>query len=284
MRQVKIIVTNQKGGVGKSTIAANLAGYFSTQHQKKISFIDLDRQASGANLINKFHDQNIQAHKKGLLYKQSTSWSLIEAREALRAHSSNADIVIVDLTWTFGLPYDFLLDFDLIIIPSSDSTLEVASSEIFVLEYIQKNIDTLRASQQSIVVVPSRIDPSHGDAPKFGGLDFWATCSIAPPIYRIPNINSYYEEGFLCSSTDPVIAENFLDFGKFVYEKIQGLTNLIVPVRSTVPKSGTTYRADVITRKIPTEPLKISETIRDKEISKDKEAFSLIPYFLRRGK
>jgi hypothetical protein len=284
MRQVKIIVTNQKGGVGKSTIAANLAGYFSTQHQKKISFIDLDRQASGANLINKFHDQNIWAHKKGLLYKQSASWSLMEARESLRAHSSGADIIIVDLTWTFGLPYDFLLDFDLIITPSSDSTLEVASSEIFILEYIQKNIDKLRLGQQSIIVVPSRIDPSHGDAPKFGGLDFWASCSIAPPIYRIPNINSYYEEGFLCCSSDPVIAENFLDFGKFVYEKIQDMNNLIVPTKSIPQKSTTTYRADVIVKKIPTEPLKFSEATKDKEILKDKEAFSFIPYFLRRWK
>ena len=53
MKQVKIIITNQKGGVGKSTIASNLAGYFSAHHHKKISFIDFDRQASGATLIKK---------------------------------------------------------------------------------------------------------------------------------------------------------------------------------------------------------------------------------------
>ena len=71
MKQVKIIITNQKGGVGKSTIASNLAGYFSAHHHKKISFIDFDRQASGATLIKKIHDPNIGVYKKELFLNKA---------------------------------------------------------------------------------------------------------------------------------------------------------------------------------------------------------------------
>lgn len=41
-----ITVMNFKGGVGKTTISANLAASFSIQHQKKVLLIDLDYQGS----------------------------------------------------------------------------------------------------------------------------------------------------------------------------------------------------------------------------------------------
>jgi len=289
MRQVKIIITNQKGGVGKSTIASNLAGYFSTLHQKKISFIDYDRQGSGATLIKKIHDQNIQVYKKELFFKQGSNWSLIEAKQALNTYSSGVDIVIADLTWTFGLPYDFLLGFDLIIVPSSDTSLEVASTEIFILEYFQKNMDKLRSINQSIIVVPSRIDPSHSEVPKFSGLDFLTSCSIAPPIYRIPSIDRYYEEGFLCASADPVIAENFLNLGKFVHDRLEFMSSLIVPAHRFHSKPASQYQPKDSIQKILTEPSTIlgntqSNQIPKKiEIPKERE-FSYIPNFLRRKK
>lgn len=288
MKQVKIIITNQKGGVGKSTIASNLAGYFSAHHHKKISFIDFDRQASGATLIKKIHDPNIGVYKKELFFKQGSNWSLIEARQALNTYSVGVDIVIADLTWTFGLPYDFLLDFDLIVVPSSDTSLEVASTEIFVLEYIQKNMDKLRLINQALVVVPSRIDPSQSEIPKFSGLDFLTNCSVSPPIYRIPGIDRYYEEGFLCSSADPVIAENFLNLGNFIYEKLESLSTLFVPSKKITPNLLTKHPINRTASKIIEQPktlvsTRANQTQPQSQASPSKE-FSFIPKFLRRGK
>jgi len=71
MPQIKILVTNQKGGVGKSTLSANLAGYLSLEKALSISFIDFDKQSTSYNLIKKYSDHHIELHKAGLIYQQN---------------------------------------------------------------------------------------------------------------------------------------------------------------------------------------------------------------------
>ena len=59
---IKILVTNQKGGVGKSTIAANLAAYLALQQGIEVSLIDFDRQASSSRWTKKAPDLGIRVH------------------------------------------------------------------------------------------------------------------------------------------------------------------------------------------------------------------------------
>ena len=221
MPQIKILVTNQKGGVGKSTLSANLAGYLSLEKALSISFIDFDKQSTSYNLIKKYSDHHIELHKAGLIYQQNSNLTLLEARSIMRTRSGQSDIVIADLTWTFGLPDTFLLDFDIVIVPSSNSVVEVASTEIFLLEFYQKNSIKFNQKRQYVIVTPSRIDADNITNLDFDGLRFIETCSVGPVVYRIPHINEFITKGFLCRSDNPVVSENFLEFGDFVHQKIE---------------------------------------------------------------
>ena len=46
-----LVVNNEKGGVGKSTIAVHLAWYFA-EHRKRVLFIDLDPQSNGTTTLS----------------------------------------------------------------------------------------------------------------------------------------------------------------------------------------------------------------------------------------
>ena len=46
-----ITLFNNKGGVGKTTLAVNMASFFSSHYQKKILFLDADPQANSTQMI-----------------------------------------------------------------------------------------------------------------------------------------------------------------------------------------------------------------------------------------
>ena len=217
---IKILVTNQKGGVGKSTISANLAAYLALQEDLQISLIDFDKQASSSRWTKKAPDVGIRVSQVEINY-QSAGMALLSARAGVRKYSSAVDISICDFTWTPAMSEDFMSDFDIVLIPSSSAKFEMASTEIFILEYVQKRMARLAASKQSLIVVPSRVDPGYAAVGAFTNLDFLANCHIAPPIHRTPQVDSYVYEDFFCVCPDKAVAENFCVFGKYIANKIE---------------------------------------------------------------
>lgn len=216
---IKILVTNQKGGVGKSTISANLAAYLAIQDDLRVSLIDFDRQASSSRWTKKAPDIGIRVAQAEIDY-QSAGLALLSARASLRKFSSGSQICICDLTWTPAMSGDFMMDFDMVLIPSSSAKFEMASTEIFILEYVQKKMARLAANKQNLIVIPSRVDPGYASHGTFTNLDFLANCFIAPPIYRIPDMDSYVYQDFFCVCSDKAIADNFSAFGKYISKKI----------------------------------------------------------------
>lgn len=219
MTPFKILVTNQKGGVGKSTISANLAAFFKLKNGIETAFIDFDRQGSSSNWLSKASNIGVTVHRANMQSQNNPGLVLLEAKATLRDCSKIAEIVIADLTWSHNLPPQFLLEFDMIVVPSSTSRVEMASSEIFVLEYLQRNLALVRKRNQIIVMAPSRIDPDQDISGIFPFVSANSNCLVSPPVQKIRDIDQYYCNHFLCEAEDESVAMNFCEFGSFVYEK-----------------------------------------------------------------
>lgn len=216
---IKILVTNQKGGVGKSTISANLAAYLAMQEGLQVALIDFDKQASSSRWTKKAPDVGIRVGQVEVNY-QNAGMALLSARAGVRKYSSGVQVSICDFTWTPAMSEDFMSDFDIVLIPSSGAKFEMASTEIFILEYVQRRMARLAANKQNLIVVPSRVEPGYASHGTFTNLDFLANCYIAPPVHRMPEIDSYVYEDFFCVCSDRAVSDNFCGFGKYIAQKI----------------------------------------------------------------
>jgi cellulose biosynthesis protein BcsQ len=217
---VKVLVTNQKGGVGKSTIAANLAAYLAIQTSTQVNFIDFDRQSSSSKWISKAPNIGLNVNHVNLCFEENGGLVLANAKRYLNKFSMDCDISISDLTWTYAMSPEFMLEYDFILVPSAESKFEMTSSEIFILEYIQKYLHRIKNLGQQILVVPSRVDKKFQPEQTFLNLQSIENCSLTPPIFMIPAIDDFIYEDFLCVSTNTDIANNFSMFGEHVTQLI----------------------------------------------------------------
>ena len=83
-KALKVLITSQKGGVGKSTVSANLAAYFSYISGKKTSLIDFDHQATSGKWVRKAYPIGIDCKTVDLPNSKGSGIALLKAKEALR--------------------------------------------------------------------------------------------------------------------------------------------------------------------------------------------------------
>jgi hypothetical protein len=219
MEAIKVLVTNRKGGVGKSTIAANLAAYLALQENLKVSLIDYDEQSSSSAWVKKAPNIGIETFRAEMSY-QSAGMTLLSARSSLRKFSTGFDVSISDLTWTPNMAENFMHDFDFILVPTSTSKFELASTEIFILEYVLRNSPLISKNKQSIMAVPSRVEANFLETSISANLASLGRCYVTPPVLRASDIDNFVYEDFFCVSSNATISNYFCRFGAFVAKQI----------------------------------------------------------------
>jgi len=102
---VKIIaIMNMKGGVGKTTLTANLAGALANYHQKKILIVDVDMQANLSQYFMTPQDYASWIKKEGEFKKKQTVLAIYQRRKIAnpnsvkrKAHKANTDLSLKNL-------------------------------------------------------------------------------------------------------------------------------------------------------------------------------------------
>lgn len=211
---LKILITSQKGGVGKSTVSANLAAYFSYISGKKTALIDFDHQATAGKWVKKAYPIGIDCMTVDLPNAKGPGIALLKAKEALRKCVDTMEVVITDLTWTDVLPPDFLFEFDLVLVPSSLSRVELDSTLEFVNRFSFVFNSRLR-NPPKLVIVPSRVDNLQTYESIFSK-SFNAGFFLSPPVMYSTSANEFFGTEFFVMTTNKEIRENFIEFGRSI--------------------------------------------------------------------
>ena len=124
-----ISVINLKGGVGKTTIAVNLAVAFATRG-KKVCIVDTDKEQLSAVKWSGQRDDD------------KTSVAVITVGEKLvrevQTHAKNFDVVILDGSPQLGeLANNTLIVSDMVLVPVANSVLEFWSMDNFAARFKQ---------------------------------------------------------------------------------------------------------------------------------------------------
>lgn len=230
-KALKILITSQKGGVGKSTVSANLAAYFSYISGKKTTLIDFDHQATAGKWVRKAYPIGIDCQTVDLPNAKGSGIALLKAKEALRKANEVREVVITDLTWTDVLPPDFMFEFDLVLVPSSLSRVELDST----LEFVNRFsfiFNSRMKKPPKLVIVPSRVDNLQTYESIFSK-SFNAGFFLSPPVMYSTSANDFFGTEFFVMTSKNEIRENFLEFGRSIEQLGESEADLRQATRQT---------------------------------------------------
>lgn len=222
MAPIKILVTSQKGGVGKSTLTANLAAYFAQFEQRQVTLIDFDHQASSYHWIERAPVPRVTPVVCDLVTERDAPLAVLKMKQALRAAERVSDLVIADLTWVNIFPQSLMLDFDMVLVPTSLSKVELASTVEFVSRFAQvfNGGGDLRPQ---LALVPSRLHRAQDYLDIFTQTNFPVKFSLTSPLPFELDIQSLYGQGYIFNSDNTHCRESFLQIGQELEDAMQAI-------------------------------------------------------------
>lgn len=210
----KILITSQKGGVGKSTIAANLAAYLNDCDQRRTVLLDFDHQSTSSKWVRGAAKSDLGVENHSRSTPQPPGTMALQAAGAVRRAAVRHQVVVADLTWHDLLPTEFLFDFDFVLVPCSMSHIEMDST----LEFVSRLSHVFRSQRRTppkLVIVPSAIrnlSDYHALMSRYFDFDFF----LSPPVIHSENAQEAFCNRFLFSETQTAVRDNFVEFSRSV--------------------------------------------------------------------
>lgn len=145
MKKRVISILNHKGGVGKSTISTNLAGYFANQG-KKVLIGDFDVQQSSYNWLE---------HRPDVLPK-IFAWQINNG--SITTEEKDIDIVIIDSPAGIraGSLQKLVSMSDKVIVPLKPGYFDILSTESFLEEIVE--IINGQAKETDLCIIGNMVD------------------------------------------------------------------------------------------------------------------------------
>ena len=213
MSTFKVLVTSQKGGVGKSTVAANLAAYLRRQGQT-VTLLDFDTHGSSSTWLTRAPNIGVVVQHHMLPLDQGGNRPILDARLHLRRAASSTDVVICDLTWTDAIAGELMFEYDLVIVPTSVSEIELAATAGFLSRH-RWVFDSAIHTPPTLLVAPTRVQTEHLRSDVFSKQRFPVSFMLSPPILEAQSARDMFERGYLMDLQDACGA-SFNEFGKSV--------------------------------------------------------------------
>jgi cellulose biosynthesis protein BcsQ len=249
----KILVTSQKGGVGKSTLSANLVAYLSRSLNLGVTLIDWDPHGSSSNWLKQAPPVGAVVQHLALPVDQGGNRPIFEARLQMRRAASECDILVCDLTWSDSLAGELMFEFDMVLVPTSVSEIELAATSGFLSRH-RWVFDSAAARRPMLVVCPTRVLNEQLNSDVFTKQRFPVSFMLAPPILEAQSARDLFERGYLMDARD-LGGESFREFGEAIcaareIRMAQSQQPRTAPVKLTAQDSGS--------HRVPLTPAKAS--------------------------
>ncbi|NBT68437.1 MAG: ParA family protein [Betaproteobacteria bacterium] len=225
----KILVTSQKGGVGKSTLSANLVAYFCQHLGQSTTLIDWDPHGSSSNWLRRAHNVGVDVQHLSLPVDQGGNRPIFEARLQMRRAASACEILLCDLTWSDSIAGELMFEFDMVLVPTSVSEIELVATAGF-LNRQRWVFDSTAVRRPMLVVCPTRVLPEQINSDVFSKQRFPVSFMLAPPILEGQTARDLYERGYLMNSDDKC-GTSFKEFAQAICDAREIRMN-----QSAVPK------------------------------------------------
>jgi hypothetical protein len=139
---------------------------------------------------------------------------ILDARLHLRRAASSSEVVICDLTWTDSIAGELMFEYDLVIVPTSVSEIELAATAGFLSRH-RWVFDSAIHTPPTLLVAPTRVQAEHLKSDVFSKQRFPVSFMLSPPILEAQSAREMFERGYLMDLPDSCGA-SFNEFGQAV--------------------------------------------------------------------